>query len=219
MKYDPSPITIKVIKWSIRSWWDELTTLAVVNMAVVLCWITIVLGPPATMGMVYLSHALVNGESLGLSGLVEGGRKYFWKGWLWALLNLFVGVILWSNMVFYSQLDIIWLQGVPLMMVILGIVWIILQFYTLPFLMLQEDKSLKNALRNAYVISALNPGYTLVIFSFALLVVVLSVLIMLPLFLGALPLLSILGVQATRDRVDDYKKRQKKQQEESKKDK
>ncbi len=211
MQYDPSPITIKVIKWSIRTWWDDLTTLAMVNLAVVLCWMTVVLGPPATLGLYHLSHELVHGQSLGMGGLIEGIRKYFWKSWAWALVNLFVFLLLWSNIVFYGNSDLVWVKGLPIVMVLLGLVWIVVQFYTLPFLMLQENKSLPTSWRNAYVIAALNPGYTSVVFLFAVIITVASVAFMLPLFLGALPLLAILGVQATRDRVDDFKHRQRSQ--------
>ena len=214
MKYDPSPITIKVIKWSIRTWWDDLTGLAMINLAWILCLITIVLGPPAIFGIAYLSYELVGGQSLGFSGFIEGIRKYFWKSWAWALVNILVFVIIYSNIVFYTQSDWVWVKGIPLVMVVLGVVWIILQFYALPFMMYQEDKSLKMAWRNAYVILVLNPGYTAVVFGFTLIITVVSVIFMLPLFLGIIPLIGILGSQAVKDRVADFKDRQKKLQKE-----
>ena len=216
MRYDSSPITIKVIKWSIRTWWDDLTGLAMINLIWVLCWITIVLGPPATLGLYYLSYELVGGQSLGLGGLIEGMRKYFLKSWGWALANLLVMILLWSNIVFYSNMDSVWVKGLPLVMIVLGLVWLTVQFYGLPFLMLQEQKSLIAAWRNAYVIAALNPGYTTVLMIFVVLVAVISVVFVLPLFLGAVPLISILGCQAVKDRVEDFKQRQRSQSDEKK---
>jgi uncharacterized membrane protein YesL len=216
MKYDPSPITIKVIKWSIRTWWDDLTGLAMINLLWVLCWFTILLGPPATLAIYYISYELVGGQSLGLSGFIEGIRKYFLKSWAWALVNLLVFVIIYSNILFYGNSEWIWVRGMPLVMLILGLVWVVVQFYALPFLMHQDDKSLKIAWRNAYVIAVLNPGYTAVIFGFALLVTVLSLIFMLPLFLGVVPLVAVLGAQAVKDRVEDYKDRQRKLEKEQK---
>lgn len=216
MRYDSSPITIKVIKWSIRTWWDDLIGLAMINLIWVLCWITVILGPPATLGLYYLSYELVGGQSLGLGGLIEGMRKYFLKSWGWALANLLVLFLLWSNIVFYTNMDSVWVKGLPLVMIVLGLVWMTVQFYGLPFLMLQEQKSLIAAWRNAYVIAALNPGYTTVLMIFAVLVAVLSVVFVLPLFLGAVPLIAILGCQAVKDRVEDFKQRQRSQSDEKK---
>ncbi len=210
MRYDSSPITIKVIKWSIRSWWDDLIWLAMVNLALVVCWITVIFGPPATLGLYYISHELIRGQALGFSGLIEGARKYFFKSWGWALANLLVLLLLWSNIVFYGNIDVVWVKGLPIVMFLLGLVWLVVQFYALPFLMLQEQKSLIVAWRNAYLIAALYPKYTLVIMLFVVLILVISLVLMLPLFLGALPLISILGCWAVRDRVDEYNRQYKK---------
>jgi uncharacterized membrane protein YesL len=218
MQYDNSPITIKVIKWSIRTWWDDLTGLAMINLIWVVCWFTVLLGPPATLGLYYLSHELVRGQSLGLGGLIEGIRKFFWKSWAWGLVNLVVIIILWTNIVFYGNIETVWLRGLPLVMTLLGVVWLVIQFYALPFFMIQEEKSWKYAWRNAYVIAVLNPGYTLVIVLFAAIILVASFIFMLPLFLGIIPLLAILGCQATKDRVEEFKAREKKQAGDKKKE-
>jgi len=94
-----------------------------------------VLGPSATFGLYYVANRVAHGGSLGLGGLLTAGRRYFLHGWLWALLNLMVALILGANFLFYSQFAASWdglLQGI---FVGLGLVWPVVRFYALPYLM------------------------------------------------------------------------------------
>ena len=69
------PAPLQVILQSLRDWWDEWFNMLVVGLAWLLCLLTVLLGPPATLGLYHVTHALAHGESLGLSGLFAGGRN------------------------------------------------------------------------------------------------------------------------------------------------
>ncbi len=199
------PVPLQVAARALSDWWDDWINMALISLVWVLCWVTIVLGPPATFGVYYVTHQLAHGRSLGLRGLLEGGRQYLLKSWLWMLLNLVVAVVLPINIWFYGQLDADWAVIVQMIPLFLGLVWLMVQFYTLPYLMEQEQKSLRLALRNGLFTTLAAPAYTAVVAGLAVLVVVLSVVLVAPLFLGAPCLIAAMGNRAVQERLETYR--------------
>ncbi|MCL4561558.1 MAG: hypothetical protein M1281_13215 [Chloroflexi bacterium] len=57
----------------------------------VICWLTIILGPPATFALVYAGRLSVLEVMPGLSELVSAARRSFGLAWLWMGLNLLAG--------------------------------------------------------------------------------------------------------------------------------
>jgi len=198
------PAPFQVILQTLRDWWDEWLNMLVVGMVWFVCLMTVLLGPPATLGLYHVTHALAHGESLGVSGLIAGGRRYFLKGWLWALVNLAASILLFANFLFYGQIDAVWgglLQGLFLG---LSVLWLVVQFYTLPYLMEQEQQQLRLALRNGLLTVFASPGYTLVVVGVAALISMLSLLLVIPLFLGAPGLVALLGSRAVLERIETF---------------
>jgi hypothetical protein len=103
------------------------------------------------------------------------------------LLNLLVVAVVVSNIWFYGQFDADWTVIVRMILSFLSLVWLMVQFYVLPYLMEQEDKSLRLALRNGLFTALAAPGYTAVVGGLAALVVALSAVLVAPLFLGRPP--------------------------------
>jgi uncharacterized membrane protein YesL len=121
------------------------------------------------------------------------------------LLNLLVAAVSAVNVWFYGQFDEDWariVQGFPLF---LGLVWLVVQFYALPYLMEQKEESLKLALRNGLLTLLAAPGYTVVVAGLAALITLLSVWLVAPVFLGAPCLIAILGNRAVRERLETYR--------------
>jgi len=202
------PAPLQVIGRALTDWWDDWVQMVVVSLVWVLCWLTVILGPPATLGLVYVTNRLAHGESLGIGGMLEGGKRYFLKSWLWMLLNLLALVVVSTNVWFYGQFDAVWatlLQGFFLM---LGVLWPLVQFYALPYLMEQEQKSLWLALRNGLFTILAAPGYTLAVAGAAALVWAASVALVAPLLLGAPCLIAVLGNRAVRERLETYQVRE-----------
>ncbi len=201
------PVPLQVIAWALSDWWDDWVNMALISLAWLLCWVTIVLGPPATFGLYYVTNQLAHGRSLGLSGFVEGGKRYFLKSWLWMLLNLLVAAAVGTNIWFYGQFDADWAVIVRVFPPFLGLAWLAVQFYALPYLMEQKEESLKLALRNGLFTFLAAPGYTAVVAGLAALVAVLSVVVVAPLFLGGPCLIAALGNRAVRERLETYRVR------------
>lgn len=204
------PVPLQVIGQALRDWWDDWVNMAVINFIWLLCWVTIVLGPPATFGLYYVTNQLAHGRSLGPRGLLEGGRRYFLKSWLWMLLNLVAAAVLAANIWFYGQFDADWAGIVRVFALFLSLAWLVVQFYALPYLMEQEEKSLKLALRNGLFTFLAAPGYTAVVAGLAALLVFLSVWLVAPLLLGTPCLIAALGNRAVRERLETYGVRERK---------
>jgi uncharacterized membrane protein YesL len=193
-----------VIKDGLVLWWDEWINWIVVNLLWLLCWLTIVLGPPATFGIHFVAASLVEGESLGVRGLLDGGKKYFAKSWLWMVVNTIVIVIIVFNILFYYQIESNWAQFIQGIILFVGFLWILVQLYTLPFFMLQEDKSLRVAWRNALFTIIASPFHALIIFAFILLLTAVSIMTVLPVFFGVPGLIVVLTSSAVKDRVKAF---------------
>lgn len=205
------PPHLRVISQAVADWWDDLVNMAVINLIWIVCWLTIILGPPATLGIYHVTNRLAHGESLGPRGLLEGGKRYFLQSWLWMLLNLAAVAIILLNFWFYAAFEETWADLLKAFFVLLGIGWLIVQFYALPYLMEQERKNIGIALRNGLFNALAAPGYTLVIFSFAVFVVVLSVGLVFPLFLGGPCLIAAVGNRAVIERLETYHVREREQ--------
>ena len=201
------PVPLRVIAWALSDWWDDWINMTLIGLLWLLCWATIVLGPPATFGLYYVTNQLAHGRSLGLRGLVEGGKRYFVKSWLWMLLNLVAAAVSVVNTWFYGQFDADWAVIVRAFPLFLGLTWLVVQFYALPYLMEQKEESLKLALRNGLFTLLAAPGYTAVVAGLAALIAVLSVWLVAPAFLGAPCLIAALGTRAVRERLETYRVR------------
>ena len=198
------PAPIQVTAQALTDWWDDWVNLVIVNLACLLCWLTVLLGPPATFGLYYVTNSLAHGESLGLRGLLTGGRRYFFKSWLWALLNLGVIIIVVVNVLFYAQFDGDWVVFVQGFYILAAVLWLIVQFYALPYLMEQEQKRLRSALRNGLFTALAAPGYTLVVAGLTVLIIALSVGFVFPLLFGAPCLIAVLGNRAVLERLEAF---------------
>ena len=199
------PVPLQVVGWSLRDWWDDWVNMVVVNLLLSLAWLTIVLGPPATFGLYYITNHLARGQSLGPRGLFEGGRRYFLQSWLWFLLNLVVATVLGVNYFFYASLAPAWADYLKAAFVLLGLAWLVVQFYALPFFIAQHEKRVGLALRNGLFTALAAPGYSLVVVGAAGLVTGLSIGTVALLFLGGPCLVAALGGRAVLERLETYR--------------
>ncbi len=204
------PVPLQVIAQALVDWWDDWIGQVSITLAWIFCCVTVVLGPPATLGLYYVTNRLAHGESLGLGGLVEGARRYFVKSWQWALLNLAALLVLVVDLMFYAQVQAAWAGFLQGTFIVLSLLWLMVQFYTLPFLVEQEHKGLKLALRNGLFVALSAPGYTLVVAGMAALLLALSALFVFPFFMGLPSLCTAIGNRAVIERLKTYGVRERK---------
>jgi uncharacterized membrane protein YesL len=201
-------LALQVAGRAVRDWWDDWVNLAVVNLAWGLAWLTVILGPPATLGLFYVANELAHGRSVGLRGLVEGGRRFFLAGWGWFLLNLVVGALLAANILFYASLSAGWAPYVRGAFIFIAVFWLVVQFYTPAYMVEQARPRLGLALRNSLFTTLAAPGYTFTLVVLALVLLAISLGTAALFFLGGVCLAAVLANRAVLERLETYKVRE-----------
>src|SRR5204862_3975459 len=105
-------------------------------------------------------NLLAHGKPAGWRDVIEGFRRYFWRSWLWGLLNVAVIMILGSNLIFYSMGKESWSVVAQAMVGAVILIWLALQMHTFPLMIEQEKPKLLQALRNSFVILVKRPFYS-----------------------------------------------------------
>lgn len=167
-----------MMRAALRDAADDLFVTAVVNLLWLILTLLIVTAPPATVALFYVGNRKAHGEVTEVSDFFFALRHYFGPAWRWGLVNVVILLFLWGDVVLTGYLSqsafARFAQGFYL---ILLVIWLFLQLYTLPFLFEQEQPTLRLAWRNAAVMLGQNIG-----FSLALAVALVAVLLVSTLF-------------------------------------
>ena len=198
------PASLSVIWQAMKIWYDDWFNLFVMNFLTTLSWVTIILGPPMLFGLYEVGHDLAHGRSSGVTDLFQAAKRHFLVSWLWALVNIVVGVIVAVNVIFYWRLAKSWSIFLVSVFLFLGIFWVMAQMYVIPYYMEQKTISLKLAHKNAALTFLAAPGYTLALFLFSLLLLGVSFGFILPLILAGPALVIITGSYAVSERLRAY---------------
>jgi len=165
---------------ALKNFWDELFVLMLMNIVTVLLAVPVITFPPALAGLWSAANLVAKGRSIHWSDYFEGFRRYFWKAWGLALLNVLVIGIMFSNIRFYAPGNApfeinptlsLWIRALFLGA---GLLWLVVQLFPMALLQEQEDQRLRVALRNAAVLLITNPGFTIVLVLLLLVVAALS---------------------------------------------
>ncbi len=198
------PASFRVIGRSVVDWWDAWLDMVLIIIVWFLAQLTVVLGPPATFGMYSVVHQMINGQAHGVRGMIGEGKKYFWKAWQWGIINLLAAVILVVNIYFYNNVETNWAPFVQGIILMSGLLWYCVQFYTLAFFMEQEMKSVFVAMRNGLLTTLASPFFLIPILIVVVLVIALSGLFLIPLFLGLPGVIPFLGFRAVVNRLESF---------------
>lgn len=198
------PGALRVIQHTLIDWWDGWITLVVLNLVWAFCWITVILGPPATFALVYAANELAHGRGFEYKELAQVARQYFVKSWLWALLNFVVLGILIVNGAFYGTREGILNFALLEVSILLSVLWLTAQFYTIPYVIEQEDKRLRLAIQNSLLTTLKSPGFTLIVIIFAVIILLISGVTVVVMFLGGPCLLAILANRAVLNRLEAF---------------
>ena len=87
-----------------------------------------------------------------------------------------------------------------------GLLWLAMQLYVWPFLLVQEDQRLRIAFKNAAFLALASPLYTLTLLAGAALATVLSLAAIAPLALFLISFLALLGNRAVLERLQTFGK-------------
>ncbi len=195
------PSAFRVIGRSVVDWWDSWTDMVVLTVVWLLAQVTIVLGPPATFGYYYAISNLMNGQGTGVHGLIEGARMYFRKSWIWGSVNLLAIFATSFAFWFYINQPQVWALFAAFIVLMVGYLWVCMQFFGLPYFMQMETKDLYTSLKNGLLTALAAPLFTLILILMAILIFGLSAVFVLPIFLGLPGIIPVLGFRGVADRL------------------
>ncbi len=191
---------------SLHDWYNGMVGLAAMNFVWLGMSLTIVLMPPATAGIYVVTNHTGHGTGGRITDMLHGARAYALVSYQWALANVVLGVAVVVSINFYGNLGTMFGVLIQFLLVILAVLWLLVQFYVWPFLIEQEDKRLRPALKNALFLTLANPLYTVVLVGIVGLALLISVLAVLPIAIFATSFISLLGNRAVIERLETYGK-------------
>lgn len=195
-------IGVRAFWLALRAVWEEFYAVVMAALVGFLCLLTLILAPVALVGNYVLARRIADQRAVGWRDWWEGARAEWRVGYKWTLLNLGVIFLLLFNFNFYGAriggtLGSL-LAGVWLMVLFL---WLATQFYVLPLYLMQQQRRLRLALRNAALLAVTDPLTTLALMALTLLLVAALYIIAWPLLLLLPPFLALAGTHATRLRL------------------
>src|SRR5687767_5120936 len=124
-------------------------------------WVlALALAGPGTAGIYYVTNRLANGELLEISRFWEGFRRYFWRGWGLALLDVGALALLVINVIFYWTLEGAAIKLLSLIFGYMLLIWFAIQGYLYP-LLVEMDQPVLRVVRNALFLAVDSLGLTL----------------------------------------------------------
>lgn len=195
----------RVVGRAFVDWWDGWVDTFLLTITWLLAQLTIVLGPPATFGVYYVINRMVNhGEALGVRGMIQGARMNFGKAWLWGAINLLAVVVIYVNWNFYLSFQAGWVVYVLALIVLMAYLFVCTQFYTIPYYLEYSGQKLFVSMKNGMLTAMASPLFTFVLLVLSGVILVLSVVTVLPFFLGLPGLIPLFGVRGLQDRLVAY---------------
>lgn len=147
--------------------------LMVSNILWLLLCLPIITIPPAFAGLYYSTSRLVQKEASSRKTFFEGFKKYFRASYYWFFLNLIVvGLLLFNIDISIQNSQVRWLQFFSGVSWVILFAWVLIQIYTFPILIQQNNPRLLLALRNSVVL-----WFKYIIFSTLLSVIIIVLIV------------------------------------------
>lgn len=145
--------------------------------------VSLACAPPACAGLFSAGRAYADGYNIGPRDFVAGFRRYFWRAWQLAAVDLVIGGLLVANIWFYATRATPALKLVALVFLYGMLFWLLVQPYLFGLLVFQRDKRLGTTARNAALLAGANLGYSLGLLIVAVIFLVLSIGLGLPMLI------------------------------------
>lgn len=197
----------RMIWKGLKTWWEVWLGLWMFGLVWVLCWGTIVLGPPATFGFFQAARWLMTENEIKWSEYLRAAKEHFLASWLWFLANLLVLFTVFANTTFYGRLASSAGSALQVIALLVGFTWVAMQFYALPYYVLLEKKSLLVAWKNGLLTLLASPLFSLALWLVLAPLIALHIFIM-PVFLAGPGLVVLLASMAVEDRVQKFRLRE-----------
>ena len=170
-------MTQKTFKDALMDGWDALIPMVGLNLIWFILTILVLPAFPAMGGLYYATNRIAHGESANVRTFFEGFKEFFWTSWKWGLVNLAVYFLLVLNIWFYGEFEGWGFLILRSIFFSISIIYTGIHFYTFPFLIEQDEPSLKIAYRNSFAAFARFMGRSFGLLVLFLLIAVVSILL------------------------------------------
>ena len=132
---------------------------------------------PALGGLYYAVLQMSQEGSADGGTVWEGFKKHWWLSLRWGLLVYGVEAVLVLNIWFYLNLDQSWAIFALFGAVVFLILWIAMNQFSFPLLLMQEEKKIFLAIRNGFIVVMRKPLEAIKVMVLSLLISVVSILL------------------------------------------
>ena len=170
-------MTSKTFKEAMVDAWDALIPLVGINLVWFILTILIVTAFPAFGGLYYATNRIAHGEMADMRTFFDGFKTQFWTSMKWGFLNLIVYFLLTLNIWFYGQFEGFGFVILQSLFFSAAVIYTCMQIYTFPFLIEQDEPSLKIAIRNSFAAFVRSMGRSFGMLFFFLILAIVSTLL------------------------------------------
>ena len=195
---------------SMKSVWEDLLLLVMMNLLTILGTFVIIPAPGLWAGLYVVCNRVARGYAISWDIFFGAFREYYRRFLPFCLASTIITALISINFIWYpnqfaGESWVPWVQGAWLAV---GFMWTAVQFYVYAFYIEQEDKRWRIAIRNAALIAGANPLYTVLLIFFTTLILILVGGIIPPvLALLGMVFWVMVGTTAVLDRISAYRKR------------
>jgi hypothetical protein len=187
---------LSVIGRAFQLWWRDFALLIGLNLAWLALQVPVFTGPPATAAAYVVARRLAREETVTPRDAWQALRSFTRPAWRWGALNLLFAAAVLVNFIAYREytgglwtaLRIVW--GVA------ALLWFGVNLFYWPFWLAQEDRRMATTLRNALLVYLKSPGFGLTLLLACAALIVISVLVTIPLAVGLMMWLALIGTLA-----------------------
>ncbi len=197
--------SIKIIGRAITLWWDELFLMMLFNIIWLALQVPIITGPPATAAMFAIARHRIKGDyidpRLGWNAL----RRMFLPSLKWGLAYLTViGLIVFNFWSYREAAGLGW-TIFRLLWGMIGVTWLIANFFYWPFWLNQSDQRISTTLRNSMVFIIRNLSLSLPLIVICSAFAIVSILTTLPLATVLMAWLALISTLAVEENLKELR--------------
>jgi hypothetical protein len=203
---------------TLKDTWEELYSLAMVNLVWLFSWslpiglgaatrlpiviiataiLSLGLLPVTTVGVYYVADRVAHAKTFHFSDFVDGIKLYWWRALIWLLANVVIIALISLNLWFYpANFEGFWVIIVGGLWLAALFFWIAMQMYYWPLLIQQEEPKMLLTWRNSAYLMLANPFYAFFITCFSIVLLAISVALTLPFVFVGMAILAVLGSNA-----------------------
>jgi uncharacterized membrane protein YesL len=110
-----------------------------------------------TIGLFYVTNQVAHGNAINFTTQFVGAGRFLDRGLIWGAINALASLLIWADLRYYQNIgSTLGIASVTLA-ILLALAWIVIQVFTLSFLIEAGPTHLRAAFRQAFVLVVSQP--------------------------------------------------------------